>query len=603
MSQAVSHLCRLPLPQRYDLRYLLSLVMQRRQEFVFANGIAIAAALAAIPVPLFIPLLVDEVLLGAPGRVVATIQAVFPSAWHSATFYIAVVTIVTLGLRLLSWSLTSWQTWIFFRISKEAIFKIRRKLLWHLGKVSIAEYERSGGGTVAAYLVNDLNTLDEFIGSTVSRFVISIFTIIATAVVLLFLHWPLALFLMLLNPIVIYFTMVVGKRVKELKRRENKAVELFQQAIVETLSMIQQIRVSNRDQYYFGKLVRSAGVVRKRATLFAWRNDAAGRLSFLIFLVGFDVFRAVGMLMVLFSDLSVGQMIAVFGYLWFMLGPVQDILNMQYAWFGAKAALERVNSIGDYQMEAEYSQISNPFMTQNTASIEVRQLSLDHDNEEVLHQIDFKVAPGEHVALVGSSGGGKTTFVHALLGLYPRHGGSVAYNGVPIEQIGLDTVRENVGCVLQQPMLFDGTIRENLTLGRILSDDQIWKMLEVAQLAAFVRSKKDQLSTIVGLQGLKLSGGQRQRIAIARTLLTDPKILILDEATSAVDYQTERRLYDALLEYLKDQTILIVAHRLSAVSQADRIYVFEDGRISDSGIHTDLIQKEGLYARLFAAQT
>lgn len=591
-----------PLQQGYHFRHLYRLVMQRRREFIVANVIAVFATLASVPVPLLIPLLVDEVLLDTPGRLLAVIQYLFPTAWHGPIFYVVVVLAVTLLLRFISWLLTVWQTLIFYRISKEVIFKIRRRLIQHLGKVSIAEYESSGGGTIAAYLVNDLDTLDQFIGSTISRFIISVFTIIATAVVLLFLHWQLAVFLLLLNPVVIYFTMVVGKRVKELKRRENQAVEIFQQAVVETLSMMQQIRASNRDRYYLGKLVQSADEVKRYATNFAWKNDAAGRLSFLIFLIGFDIFRAIGILMVLFSDLSIGGMIAVFGYLWFMLAPIQDVLGMQYAWFGAKAALERVNTMIGYELEPTYTQTVNPFLTSPTVSIDVNDLCLTYGERDILSHVNFNVAAGEKVALVGASGGGKTTFVHALLGLYPSRRGSIAYNRVDVERIGLETVRENVGCVLQNPMMFNGTIRQNLTLGLEADDSRLWKVLDIAQLADFVKSKPDGLETVVGLQGLKLSGGQRQRLAIARTLLTNPKVVILDEATSAIDYETERDLYRDLFEYLAGKTVLIVAHRLSAVLQADCIYVFENGSIIDSGKHGELVNKDGLYARLFATQ-
>ena len=588
--------------QRYSFRYLVNLVMRRRDEFVVANVIAVFATLASVPVPLLMPLLVDEVLLDTPGKLLAAIQYLFPSGLHTAAFYVFTVLVVTLVLRLISWVLTVWQTFIFYRISKDVIFKIRRKLLRRLGRVSIAEYESSGSGTISAYLVNDLNTLDSFIGSTVSRFLISVFTIIATTVVLLFLHWQLALFLLLLNPIVIYFTMLVGKRVKTLKRKENKAIEVFQQAIIETLSMIQQIRASNRDQHYVRKLIKSADTVRKHATTFAWKNDAAGRFSFLIFLIGFDLFRAIGMMMVVVSDLSIGEMIAVFGYLWFMLGPIQEVLGMQYAWFGAKAALERINRINTYELEPTYPQTVNPFVSAQTSSIEVDDLCLAYDGNDILRHIHFNVAAGEKVALVGASGGGKTTFVHALLGLYPGRHGRIAYNHVPIERIGLEIVRENIGCVLQHPMLFNGTIRDNLTLGREVDDHILWRALEIAQLAEFIKSKPKALSTIVGVQGLKLSGGQRQRLAIARILLTDPKVIILDEATSAIDYETEKNLYRDLFAYLKDKTVLIVAHRLSAVSQANRVYVFENGNIIEHGEHTELIEKDGLYARMFATQ-
>ena len=586
----------------YSLRSLFALAVQRRRELIVANTIAFFATLASAPLPLLMPLMVDEVLLDVPGRLVGAIQFVFPESWHGAIFYIAVVLSVTVVLRLLAWLLAVWQMWIFARISKNIIFHIRRRLLWHLSRVSIAEYETAGGGTISSYLVTDLATLDQFFSATISRFLISVLMIIATAFILLFLHWQLALFLLLLNPVVIYFTMSVGKHVKELKGKENKAIEVFQQAVVETLSVVHQIRASNRERHYIGRLVRNARDIRNKMIDFAWRNDMANRFSFLIFLVGFDVFRALGMLMVLFSDLSIGEMIAVFGYLWFMLAPIQEIINIQYAWFGAKAAVQRVNRILALAPEPHYPPVANPFHGRSTVSVAARDLNLAYGENTVLRDVSLYIAPGEKVAIVGASGGGKTTFVHAMLGLYPARSGHVAYGGVPIDQIGLEVVRENVGCVLQHPLLFNDTIRENVTLGRDVADARLWDVLKITQMAAFVRSQPRRLDTMVGLQGLKLSGGQRQRLAIARMLLGEPKVVIFDEATSAVDARTESDLYHALHDVLKDRTVLIIAHRLSAVRQADRVYVFENGQIVERGNHARLIEEQGLYAKLFSAQ-
>ncbi len=589
--------------QVYGPRYLFSLVLRHRERLIAANLIALGATLASVPVPLLMPLLVDEVLLDRPGTLIAAINPFFSPAWHGAVLYVTVILLVTLLLRLSGWLLTVWQMLLFSRISKGIVYRIRKQLLWYLGGVSVSEFESRDGAGISARLVTDLETLDQFMGAAISRFVVSVLTIFATAVVLLFLHWPLALFLLFLNPLVIYFTMAIGKRVKSLKKKENEAIEVFQQAVVETLTAMQQIRASNRDEHYIRRLVAMAGGIKERAIAFTWRSDASSRLSFLVFLFGFDVFRALGMFMVIFSDLTIGQMIAVFGYLWFMLGPIQEVLGMQYSWFGAKAALERINGLTKLELEPHYPAAVNPFADRGTATLEVRDLHLSYSGETpILNDVSLYVGAGEKVALVGASGGGKTTFIRTLLGLYHADRGQVLYNGVPVEKIGYKTVRENVGCVLQTPSLFNDTIRANLTLGRDAGDDELWQALDVVQLADFVRTKPDRLDTLVGLQGVKLSGGQRQRLAIARMLLEEPKVVILDEATSAIDSETETLLYEALFDRLRDKTTLIIAHRLSAVRRADRVYVFEAGHIIEHGAHEELLEENGLYARLFSAQ-
>lgn len=584
----------------YDWTCLRGIALEHRPELVSAHIIAVLSALASIPTPLLMPLLVDEVLLDKPGVVVATINALFPAGWQGPVLYITAILFLSLLLRILANLFGVLQARQFTRISKDIVYRMRTGLIRCLQGISMAEYETLGSGTVAAYLVTDLETVDAFIGTTVCRLLIASLTIIGTAVVLFWMHWPLALFILLLNPVVIYFTMVLGKHVKELKRKENRAFELFQQSLTETLDAIHQIRASNRDRYYLQRLIASARSVKDHSTAFTWRSDAAARLSTLVFLFGFDLFRALAMLMVVFSNLTIGEMLAVFGYLWFMMAPVQEILGIQYSYYQATAALTRINRLFELKQEPHYPHRENPFEGVGTVGILLDDVHFAYgDGVDVLKGITLRIDPGEKVALVGASGGGKSTLVQVLIGLYPVTSGMVYFEDVPITRIGLDVVREHVVTVLQHPVLFNDTIRANLTMGRQHSDEALWKALEIAQLRETVEQMDRQLDTLVGRLGMRLSGGQRQRMAIARMILADPKVVILDEATSALDTKTEQSLHTALNGFLRNRTTIIVAHRLSAVKQADRVYVFEDGRIAEQGQHDTLIAQGGLYAKLY----
>lgn len=584
----------------YDWRYIFNIALRHRRELILANLIAVLAATLSVPLPLLMPLLVDEVLLQQPGVVVETVNGLFPVSWHGPPLYIGSVLIVTVLLRLCALALNVLQARQFTIISKDVIYHIRAGLLERLQRISMAEYEALGSGSVASHFVTDLDTVDRFVGSSVSRFLVAILSIVGIAVILLWMNWQLALFILFLNPFVIWLTMAVGKRVKHLKARENSAYELFQGALTETLDAIQQIRAANREQHYLQRLTERAREVRDHSSSFEWRSDAANRLSFMLFMIGVDLFRAASMLMVVFSDLSVGQMMAVFGYLWFMMGPVQEILGMQYAWFGARAALERVNRLLALNLEPRYPQLQNPFENRKTVSVSLHDIHFSyHPDHEVLRGISLEIPAGQKVALVGASGGGKSTLVQVLLGLYPPQQGEVCFEGVPVQRIGLACVREHVSTVLQQPALFNGSVRDNLILGRDFTDAQLWQALDVAQLKPFVMGLEQGLDTMVGRQGVRLSGGQRQRLAIARMVLTDPAVVILDEATSALDTQTEYALHHAMSEFLSGRTTIIVAHRLSAVRQADKVYVFEDGHIIEQGSHDELLDQQGLYARLY----
>ncbi|MDD2864018.1 MAG: ABC transporter ATP-binding protein [Methylococcales bacterium] len=585
--------------QTYSWRYILSIALQHKKQLISAHLIAIFATVVSVPVPLLMPLLVDEVLLNKPATVVQIVNAISPIEWQSPLLYICAVLVLTLFLRFLALVLNVLQSRQFTLIAKDIVFRMRSELVGHLQTISMTEYESLGSGTVSTYFVKDLDTIDNFVGTTVAKLLVAVLTVTGTAVILLWMHWQLGLFILLLNPVVIYFTRVVGANVKHLKAKENSAYEIFQQSLTETLEAIHQIRASNREKHYCEQLVDLALTVKNNSSAFAWKSEAASRFSFLIFLFGFDIFRACAMLLVFYSNLTMGQMLAVFGYLWFMMSPVQEILNIQYAFFSAKGALTRINKLTALRQEPRYPHQKNPFLNKKTVSVSVEKLHFSYGDKKILNGIQLHINAGEKVALVGASGGGKSTLIQVLIGLYSTTSGRILFNGVPIEQIGLDVVRENVVTVLQNPILFNDSIRANLTLGKKATDKELWHALEIAQLAGTVKELPQGLETVVGRGGMRLSGGQRQRLAIARMVVANPKVVILDEATSALDSETEFKVHEALQEFLQNRTTIIVAHRLSAVKQANHVYVFEDGEICEHGKHETLLENKGLYAKLY----
>ncbi|HCG7129063.1 TPA: ABC transporter ATP-binding protein [Vibrio parahaemolyticus] len=580
--------------------WLITQVKKHKSKLILANLIAIVATLISVPIPLLMPLMVDEVLLDKPASGLSAMNAVLPEAWHTPTGYIFFTLFLVVLMRAASQALNIVQSRQFTLVSKTITFEMRSKMIDKLGRISIRQYETKGSGGINAHLITDIETIDQFVGSTLAKFVISFLTVIGTAIVLLWLDWRLGLFILLVNPIVIYFSRKLGSMVKHLKRKENHSFEIFQNQLVETLDGIYQLRAANKEREFLQQLKESANQVRVDADKYAWQSEAAGRVSFLLFLIGFELFRAVAMLMVMFSDLTIGQIFAVFGYLWFMLSPVQELLGIQFSWYSAKAALKRINDLLELEEEDRPVSKVNPFNETREVDVKIEHVDFSYNNEnKVLDDLSLHIPAGKKVALVGASGGGKSTLIQLLIGVYRQNAGSIRFNDELTEDIGFEAIRDKIAVVLQQPILFNDTLRHNLTLGGHFDEMSLWRALEVAQLQDVISQLNHGLDTQIGRNGIRLSGGQRQRLAIARMVLSNPQFVILDEATSALDTATEAALHKALTEFLRGRTTLIVAHRLSAVKQADLIYVLEDGKVTQTGTHGELVEQEGLYQTLY----
>jgi len=580
-------------------------LLQYRNELILGNIIAVLATLLVVVIPLFIPIVVDELLLGKDHHFISWIAE---HLWRSDTkgYVIGILGFILL-LRLISTLLSILQTKIFVSISKNITYRLRVSLLDHLKKVSLKEYETMRVGAVTSKLVTDVETIDGFVSTTISKLIVSTLILIFSSAVLLWIHWQLALFILLTNPIVVLFTVKLSRNIGKLKREENRAVELFQSSLSETLELFHQIKAANKETYFFKESEKKARELKEHSVNYGYKSDAAMKLSYLIFLSGYEVFRAVSILAVAYSDLSVGLMLAIFSYLWVMVTPTQDVINFQYVLSTAKAACKRINTIFEMEQEPLPPVQKDPFKGYSAVSIEVRHLYFRYakgsenerekeDNREyILENINMHIGAGSKIAIVGASGSGKTTLSNILVGFYPFGKGEIFYNGVSNKEVALATIRENIYLILQHPKLFNDTMRFNLTLGNAYSDEAIENAIRIAQLGDVIGRLENGLDTLVGKDGIKLSGGQRQRVAIARMVLSNPKAVIFDESTSALDVHTEAKLFEALHDFLAERTVITIAHRLSTIKSAEYIYVLEEGKVVDSGTPAQLLEKDESY--------
>lgn len=547
-----------------------------------------------------LPALVDEVLLNKPNFFINTINDFI--GLGNAFYYITVVTIAVIFLRMIYFVFTVAITKIFTSISKYVTFKIREKLINHLKIVCMNEYESLGSGAIAANLITDVNTLDNFIITGASKFVASILTLLAVSIVMIWIHPILGLMILLIQPIIMLLSKKISKQVGTLKKEENQSIEEFQDNIGESLDLFGQIKASNKENFFFNNSIEKAKNIQETSNNYTYKSVAYERFSFTIFLIAFEVLRASGLIMVAYSDLSIGMMFAMFGYIWFIMTPVQDILSMQYSYTTATAAIKRINKILELNTEETgQEEIKN---AKDGINIELENMNFSYKKDKpILKNISLEIKPTEKVAFIGASGSGKTTLAQIIAGFYTKDSGDIRYNKISIDNINRKSLRENLFLVLQMPILFNNTLRFNITMGNEnISDEEISKALEIAQLKETILNMSEGLETIVGKHGIRLSGGQRQRLSIARMIIANPTVVIFDESTSALDVHTEANLFNALIPILKDKTIITIAHRLSTVKNANKIYVLNEGKIVQSGTHTSLEAEEGHYLEFIKPQ-
>lgn len=579
--------------EQIDLKYIWKLLLHKKKNLIWGQVVTIVAILLSVPIPLMLPALVDEVLLEKPDFFVNFIDNSFGSG--TIFYYIALVTFAVIFLRFMHFIFTVLITKIFTSISKYITFKIREKLLNHLKKVSMNEYESLGNGAVSANLITDVNTLDDFIIKSASKFISSVLSLIAVSIVMIAIHPILGLMILFIQPIIILMSKKISKQVGSLKKEENQSIEEFQENIGESLELFGQIKASNKESYFINESISKANKIQKTSNEYNYKSVAYERFSFTIFLIAFEILRASGLLMVAYSDLSIGMMFAMFGYIWFIMTPVQDILSMQYAYTTANAAIGRINKI--LTLDCEDSGKEQLRVKNNELSIKIQNLSFSYSEDKpLLEDVSFEIKPKEKVALIGASGSGKTTLAQVIAGFYSKKYGDIKYNNISVETIDRHSLRNEIFLVLQMPILFNNTLRFNITMGdKNISDEEIFHALEIAQLKESVLEMNEKLDTIVGKHGIRLSGGQRQRLSIARMIIAQPSVVIFDESTSALDVHTETKLFSALIPILKDKTVITIAHRLSTVKNANKIYVLDQGKIVQSGTHEELNEEEGHY--------
>ncbi len=584
----------------YTFKILFKQLKTQKSDFWCTSLYGIIATLLLLPIPMLSPLLIDEILLGNSGKMTEFISVIFGDS--EVWLYISVILSVVLTLRFLAFFVNNKKTFYATKITQKISYLLRHRILHHLESVSLSEYESLKSGSIASKTVQDVESVSGFAGQTVTTLLSASLMLVGIAAIMLWMNWILALLVFVLNPFFLAFSKLLGRKTGELLRRQHEAYQLYHELLNETLELFIQVRVSNQEHSFFGILQGRAKAIEQASLDYGYKASVAHSSSTLLTHTVVDIFRALGIAAVAYSDLTIGMMIAFLFYLSTLVSPMQQLMGLVISYQNTKPALERINTLLSLSQEPHYPHIYDPFDSRKTTSVELKEIGFAYGNgKEILHNINLKAKAGQKIALIGPSGSGKTTIAQIMVGFYPSHTGEILYGDVPIEKIGLPIVRENVALMLQEALFFNDTLRMNLTLFKEKSETEIHEALKAARLDDFVAKLENGLETRIGKNGIRLSGGQRQRLAIARLILSDPKIVIFDEATSALDNETEYHLYETLEAFLKDRTTIIIAHRTTTIKQADYVYLIEEGRVKAEGSY-DMLQKQGLIQEDFDAE-
>ncbi|RKS81536.1 ATP-binding cassette subfamily B protein [Haloarcula quadrata] len=466
-------------------------------------------------------------------------------------------------------------------------------------------------GEMMSVLSNDVNRLEKFLNDGLNSASRMIIMVVGIATYLFYMNWQLALVALLPVPIIAVFTKRFIDVIQPKYAEVRSTVGKLNSRLENNLSGIQIIKTANTEPYEADRVEDTSedyldanwDAIETRITFFPGLRLVSG--------IGFVVTFIVGGLMVtgqapgpLTASLSRGQFVAFIIYTQRFVWPMAQFGQIINMYQRAYASAERVFGLMDTPGRLEEAEDAPPLaVTDGRVAYEDVVFSYDGDDEPVLSDISFEADGGETVALVGPTGAGKSTVLKLLLRMYDVDSGTVRIDGQNVQDVQIQSIRRAIGYVSQETFLFYGTVRENIAYGTFdATDEEIVTAAEAAEADQFVRNLPDGYDTMVGERGVKLSGGQRQRIAIARAILKDPEILILDEATSDVDTETEMLIQRSLDDLTADRTTFAIAHRLSTVKDADTILVVEDGRIVERGSHAELLAADGLYANLWAVQ-
>jgi ATP-binding cassette subfamily B protein/subfamily B ATP-binding cassette protein MsbA len=505
--------------------------------------------------------------------------------------------------QLIQWSFNFLRTNVMARVGQSIIFDMRAQVFEHLQELSLSFFSHYSVGRVISRVINDVGVLRDFITWTLLAVARDFFTLTGILVTMLVMDWKLSLVTFTVLPIMVFITFAFRKRAREYYRRARMAISWVNSVLAENINGVRVVQSFSREDTnysYFRDVVN-----RYNLDI----NLASGRLS-AVFFPAVDMIGKLAMALVIWvggaailgEPLTAGVLVAFVLYIDRFFDPIRDLSLRYNELMTAMASGERILSLLNAPVEVQ-DQPGAGELPPIKGEVQFKNVSFHYTDDEqfVLQDINLHIPAGETVAFVGKTGAGKTTIIKLLARFHDPTTGRLLVDGHDLRQVTQQSLRRQMGIVLQDPFLFSGTVRDNIRFGRLdATDEEVEAAAKAIGADEFIRKMRLGYETPVEEGGVILSVGQRQLISFARALLADPRILILDEATSSVDTQTEQIIQDALARLLHGRTAFVIAHRLSTVVNANRIVVIHHGRVIEQGKHEELLARQGMYHQMYS---
>ncbi len=529
-----------------------------------------------------------------------TIDTVLPQKKWGALNLVFWMVIALYAVRgIVSFSLNYIIAWLGQRI----VFDLRFQSYRHLNRLSLAYYDTRQTGKIMARLTGDIDTIQYMISGGFVTFLADVFSVIALLIVLFSVQWRLALVAVCVIPLYVLNYKLFIRHIRPLSAELREKWDALLGVLQEKLSGITVVKAFVREDYETEQFLKTVKDNFDLSMTQMKLNRKLGAIAQIIRATGTGLVLWYGGALILHRHMHIGELLAFNGWIASLYDPAVRLVDFNVTLQWAGAAIDRVFETLDTR--PEITDAPNAVaIRQMQGAVEFRDVSFGYGPESpVLHDINLKVSPGEIIAIVGPSGAGKTTLVNLIARFYDVTSGHILVDGVDLRQVRLESIRRQIGIVSQESLLFSVTLRENVKYGfHDATDLEILQAAKNADLHEFILNLPQGYDTKIGEDGIKLSVGQKQRMSIARATLTNPKILILDDATSALDSKTEANVQASLERLMQGRTSFVIAHRLSTIMNADRIVVMDGGRIVDIGTHAELVARPGVYQNLYNEQ-